>query len=377
METLYSTLTTFLYLIGFLAIILTALPFLKLFAWWIRIGDFPRIQIAFSALATAVLMLAFVYPYTAGEIVFVGVLLLCVVYQVYCILPYMPFYPKQVEPLKLSEANNVIKLLISNVLMDNDDTNRLKNLIKTVQPDIFLLAEVNKKWTDAMSEFEADYPFHIVYPLENTYGLALYSRIEFVEKDIKFIIEDDIPSFHTILKVPTGETFRLYCLHPRPPVPTENTRSLERDAELLLVGKIIEKLDEPTIVAGDLNDVAWSRTTTLFQKISNLLDPRIGRGLYNSFHADHWFLRFPLDHVFHSKHFRVAKIKRMPSIGSDHFPIFISLSLEKTAELTQEEPVANADEEREADETIREAFETIEAEKAEGLIKGATLEIQS
>ena len=67
----------------------------------------------------------------------------------------------------------------------------------------------------------------------------------------------------------------------------------------------------------------------------------------------------------------------MPSIGSDHFPIFISLSLEKTAELTQEEPEANRDEEREADETIQEAFQTIEAEKEEGFIEGATLEIQN
>ncbi len=377
METLLFTLKIVLYLTGFLAIILTVLPFLKRFSWWIRIGDFPRIQIACGALITAFLMLAFFYPYSVGEIVFISILLLCVVYQVYCILPYIPFFPKQVETLKPSESNEIVKLLISNVLMENEDTKRLKNLIKSVQPDIFLLAEVNKKWTDAMSEFEKEYIFNILHPLENTYGLALYSKLKFIEKEIKFIVEDDVPSFHTIIKLSSGAKFRLYCLHPRPPMPTENTRSLERDAELLTVGKIIEKLDEPTIVAGDLNDVAWSRTTTLFQKISNLLDPRIGRGLYNSFHADHWFLRFPLDHVFHSKHFRLAKIKRMPSIGSDHFPIFISLSLEKTAELTQTEPEATGDEEREAEETIQEASETIEAEKSEAFVEDAKLETQS
>ena len=365
MEIVFLVFKTALYAVGFLAIILTVLPYLRYFAWWIRIGDFPRIQVACAALITAFLLLFFVYPYETGEIVFIVVLLLCVIYQAYCILPYTRFYPTQVELEREDEHHESIKLLICNVFEDNKDTDRLKNLIKTVKPDLFLLAEVNKRWTDAMSEFESEYRHNIIQPLENTYGLALYSKFELVEKEVKFIVENDIPSFHTRIKLPSGDTIKLFCLHPRPPVPTENHRSLERDAELLTVGKIIEKLNEPTIVAGDLNDVAWSRTTKLFQKISNLLDPRVGRGLYNSFHADHWFLRFPLDHVFHSNHFRLGELRRMPSVGSDHFPIFITLCLEKTAVHTQEEPEADRDEKREADETIQEAFETIEEEKAE------------
>lgn len=103
--------------------------------------------------------------------------------------------------------------------------------------------------------------------------------------------------------------------------------------------------------------MAWSRTTNLFQKISGLLDPRIGRGLYNSFHAKYPFLRFPLDHVFHSNDFRLVKLKRMPHIGSDHFPIYVALSLESTAEFTQQELKADKEEQQEAVETIQEAFE--------------------
>ncbi len=365
METLFLILEILLYIIGFLSIILTALPFLKLFAWWVRVGDFPRIQIAVLALAVAVLMLVFFYPYETREIIFIGVLLLCVIYQFYRVLPYTPFYRKQVEQELEDEAHENIRLLICNVYEENRETEKLKTLIKSVKPDLFLLAEVNKRWAEAMSEFEGEYEHNIIYPLENTYGLALYSKLELVEREIKFLVEDDIPSFHTKIKLPSGESFRLYCLHPRPPVPTENHRSLERDAELLIVGKIVEKLDEPTIVAGDLNDVAWSRTTTLFQRISNLLDPRIGRGLYNSFHAHHWFLRFPLDHVFHSNHFRLEELERMPDVGSDHFPIYVSLCLEKSAEHTQEEPEADEDEKEEADETIHEAFQTLEEEKRE------------
>jgi hypothetical protein len=37
-------------------------------------------------------------------------------------------------------------------------------------------------------------------------------------------------------------------------------------------------------------------------------------------------VRWPLDHFFHSKHFTLQKITRLPSMGSDHFPLLTRLS---------------------------------------------------
>ena len=79
------------------------------------------------------------------------------------------------------------------------------------------------------------------------------------------------------------------------------------------------------MVAGDLNDVAWSRTTRQFQEISGLLDPRIGRGLYPTFNADWPLLRWPLDHVFFEPPFRLVRFAVESHIGSDHFPFFVAL----------------------------------------------------
>lgn len=363
MDNLLFVIRIALYFIGILLVVLTILPFLKLSAWWVRVGDFPRLQIAALCFIIAAFFSALVFVFDTEDYIFQILLLVCALYQVYCVLPYLPLYPKQTEQAREVSNENIIKILICNVFMENKETGRLVNLIKKTNPDLFLLAEVNHRWINAVSVFDKEYPYSVQYPLENTYGMALFSKLKLKNAEVKFLVEDDIPSIHTYVSLRSGRYIKLYCLHPRPPVPTENNRSLERDAELLIVGRIAEKTDEPTIVAGDLNDVAWSRTTTLFQKISGLLDPRIGRGLYNSFHADYRLLRFPLDHVFHSKHFRLVKLKRMPSIGSDHFPIYIALSFEPTAEATQEEPQAEPEEKREAAETIVEAFETIEAEK--------------
>ena len=105
----------------------------------------------------------------------------------------------------------------------------------------------------------------------------------------------------------------------------------------------VEKLGRPVVVAGDMNDVAWSRTTKLFQKISELLDPRVGRGLYSSFHAEYPFLRWPLDHVFHSGELALVKMERLGYVGSDHFPILVELAVTDAAARIQDTPEADAD----------------------------------
>ena len=129
-------------------------------------------------------------------------------------------------------------------------------------------------------------------------------------------------------------------MHPQPPVPNfKNTRP--RDTELLLVGQETAASDLPCVVAGDLNDVAWSATTQLLLRTSNLLDPRRGRGVYATFPAQTPGLRWPLDHVFHTDHFAVQQLKVLGNTGSDHLPVFVELCYQNNAPHQQQsdEPV--------------------------------------
>jgi len=337
------------------AIASTLVPFIRSDAWWVRIFDFPRIQIA--AISTLILAgdLAFRKDTSlSGHIIHV-VLTLCILYQAYKIRPYTVFARKQVERAKQPRNQSTVSLLLANVKMDNRNSILLRQIITEADPDVILIVEADEWWQNELRRFATIYRFTVQQPQDNTYGMLLYSRLELVGPEVRFLIEDDVPSIRAALKLRAGVEIELHCLHPKPPVPQENAQSTERDAELMVVGKETKGKELPVIVMGDLNDVAWSQTTLLFQKISRLVDPRIGRGLYNSFHAGYFFLRFPLDHFFHSTHFRLIRLKRLAYFGSDHFPMYIRLSYEPEAQRQQTGPEARQSDESQATAKINEA----------------------
>lgn len=341
--------------VAVMMIIATALPLLPSDSWWIRIWDFPRLQIAVILALTAIAWLSLSAITDLFSYLLLSALLVCLVYQIYMMYPYTVLARKQVQQSTKSAKESRVSLLFANVLMDNRDARRLLEIVRKADPDIILTVETDSWWQAQLKEFEKTHPFTVQQPQDNTYGMLLYSRLKLLDAQVKFLVQDDVPSIHGRVRLASGQEVAIHCLHPRPPFPTEEERSTERDAELVIVGRAVKREDDPEIVFGDLNDVAWSRTTTLFQHISGLLDPRIGRGFYNTFHARYPIIRFPLDHFFSSRHFRLVDFRRLDYFGSDHFPVFIALSYEPDAVREQEELHSSESEQEEASEKIEEA----------------------
>ena len=337
------------------AITATLLPLARSGAWWIRFFDFPRVQIAIIGALILAADLALRRDAGLSPLVVGGALGLCILYQLYKIRPYTRLARRQVEPAKQSRDESTLSLLLANVEIDNRNGARLRKIIADADPDVILIVEADTWWQNELRRFAQSHRFTVQQPQDNAYGMLLFSRLEFTRAEVRFLIEPDVPSIRAGIRLPDGTEVELHGLHPKPPVPQETGQSTERDAELMVVGKEIKEKELPIVAFGDLNDVAWSRTTLLFQKISGLVDPRVGRGLFNSFHARYFFLRFPLDHFFHSTHFRLIALKRLPFIGSDHFPMYIRLSHEPEAQRRQEAPDARESDHAEANEKIAQA----------------------
>ena len=338
-----------------LNVIVTITPLSKNKHWIIRSMDFPRLQ--FMIFSLAVLLASFTFfdlekPLTW---ILVSATAICFLWQLGWIFPYTLIWPKEVKFCEEVDSARQISMIASNVLTPNRNSEALIELVGKYQPDILVTLESDLWWEEQLRVLEKDMPYTVKCPLDNLYGMHLYSKLPLHDPEILFLVEKDVPSIHVFVELRTGDKVRAHFLHPAPPSPTENSESTERDAELIIVARRAAKSDQPVIVAGDLNDVAWSSTTRLFRKISGLLDPRIGRGMFNTFHVKFPFARWPLDHLFHSNHFTLCSIKRLPSIGSDHYPLFTTLSFTPLKEAVQKGLEADVEDYERAKETINES----------------------
>ncbi|WP_212751901.1 endonuclease/exonuclease/phosphatase family protein [Roseovarius arcticus] len=285
--------------------------------------DFPRIQIAVVAGIVLVIGLFISGP----SRVLIPLLMMAVgFYQAWRVYPYTMLAKPDLELAAGGEES--IRILSSNVLMENDRHGDLIDIITKFDPDILLLMETDQIWLEALAPVLGEYSTVVREPRDDHYGMVFATRLDVNEARIVYLTSEDTPSIFAQMQGPNGTKFRFVGLHPRPPVPGESTK--ERDAQIYYAARFARKADVPLIAAGDFNDVAWSDTSRTFKHVGQYLDPRIGRGFFSSFDAKKFWLRFPIDQVFVTEDVAVVSLERLPFIGSDHFPMATTVRLDSS-----------------------------------------------
>ena len=323
-------------LFSIVAIILTIFPFIAVDHWTVRVFDFPHLQL------TVLTMIAFlIYFFKFNflnkiDVAFVIVLLSCFIFQVTKIFPYTLFADYEVHEASRSYTSS-FSIYTANVLQENENIADVLEDVQKFDADILLFTETDEKWQRNLTKsFGKRHKIEI--PLNNTYGMLLYSKLEIIDAKVKYMVEDTIPSIHAKIILTSKDTIQLFAIHPAPPTPQHNPSSVDRDAEMMKIAKLTRESEYPVLVMGDFNDVAWSETTALFQEISGLLDLRKGRGLYNTYNAKSYLMRWPLDHIFSSPEFRLLDVQLGENTNSDHFPFYSRLSFEPKLAFEQKLP---------------------------------------
>jgi endonuclease/exonuclease/phosphatase (EEP) superfamily protein YafD len=349
------------WVVALVPIVLTILSMWRVPYWWVRVWDYPRLQIAALLLVILAIELASA-RYATGSLPLLLATFACLCWQVFRIWRYTPIAPRQVRATDSAPSDRSVSIVIANVLQSNRQAEPFLRQVTAHDPDIVLAVETDGWWLEKLGPLREHYPHQVLHPLDNTYGMLLFSKLELSDVRLQDRVSKDIPSIFTRVRLRSGRQVDLHCVHPEPPQVGNDVE--QRDAELLLVAREVAKDRRPTIVCGDLNDVAWSHTTRLFQRISGLLDPRVGRGLFPTFHADYWFARWPLDHVFHDACFRLQELRVLDHFGSDHFPVLVRLSYDPGAEKEQQPEELEPGDLEEAGQKIVEGREAETRERA-------------
>jgi endonuclease/exonuclease/phosphatase (EEP) superfamily protein YafD len=214
-------------LLALFVLLATLLPFVRNDHWMIRCWDFPRLQL--FCLGLALFPFLFYFSFNEGshsrDWIVVGMLVISVGLLGFWIWPYTKLHPKQVLA---GHGKTGIRLLVSNILMTNRESEKLISLIREKQPDIFIVLEADNWWNEKLFAVAEEYPHSIELPQEDTYGMVIRSRIELIDTSVEYIIRKNIPSAHFKIKLDDGSTVRIHAVHPKPPYPDEDDTSTDR-----------------------------------------------------------------------------------------------------------------------------------------------------
>ncbi|GGY65728.1 hypothetical protein GCM10007071_10620 [Marinobacter zhanjiangensis] len=213
-----------------------------------------------------------------------------------------------------------MSVMIANVKMRSDPDGRLLDLVREVQPDLFLAMETNEKWNQALAPLEETMPHTVSHVSDSTFGIHLFSRLALESPEIRFLAGQDTPHVVTGVTLASGETVDFLGVHPRPPLPSQPGTTLGRDAVLYKAALLLRESERTGIVAGDFNATPWETAVKEMRQIGNLQEPRRGYGYLPTFNARSWWMSWPLDHIFHEAGFATLSLERLSAFGSDHYP---------------------------------------------------------
>lgn len=301
----------------------TLLPLSESRAWWVRIWDFPRLHIAIGFAVLILLALPIGGP---SAVMLIAVAFAGGIYQFRWILPYTRL--GRIEARFAPDTPGGVTLLAVNVLKENESPERVLRLIEEIDADVVLLMETDARWDASLSPVLGHYPTILSEPHEDDhYGMIFATRLSAPEVKFLHLTRDETPSVLAELEAPGGRRFLFLGLHPQPPVP-EGDDTDDRDAQIIYAARFARRADMPLIVMGDFNEAAWSRGSREFKRVGGYIDPRIGRGIFASFNANHMLIRCPIDQFFATTEVAVVRIELGRHVGSDHYPLIARIRIE-------------------------------------------------
>jgi endonuclease/exonuclease/phosphatase (EEP) superfamily protein YafD len=254
---------------------------------------------------------------------------LAAIFGLFATLNLAQIVPLYIPTHAQAAGGRTVRLLLANVHVHNRDRQRFLQLVRDVSPDVIIVLEVSDAWRRALDTLAAEYPQRVIQPREDSFGIALLSRLPAEDIEVREIGPAEVPSVLALIDCGDNAGFQLVGTHPLPPISAEYATL--RNDQLRDVGQLVGTLPRPTVLAGDLNATSWSPFFRGLVADSGLRDSRIGFGVQPSWPSRSTTIGIPIDHVLVSSEMTVERRAVGPDIGSDHRPVIIDLRVPTVA----------------------------------------------
>jgi endonuclease/exonuclease/phosphatase (EEP) superfamily protein YafD len=232
-----------------------------------------------------------------------------------CALLIVPEFARPIRPTLPSETGYRIKVIEYNAWVRNPDIERDADWLASQNPDFIFMADADATARRALT----------ARGFICTRGVAdtvIFSRLPRALET--YVIPGPdwplLPSFSRASFNGAGGDFTVIATHLKRP--TSGPR-VEQQAALL---RLIDHYDRRRlIVAGDFNSTPWSFDLRRLDQQLGL--ERRDRALFTwpALYSPVAFL--PIDHIYAGEAWRTVSIARGPRLGSDHYPIVVTLAL--------------------------------------------------
>lgn len=213
-----------------------------------------------------------------------------------------------------------LRMLSLNVLTSNPHKQRVMDLVTASDADVVVLTEVDIEWSVALEALATQYPYRIVHPRPDNFGVALLSRLPLEEPGVMGLESMQMPSIMARI-THQGRRLLIVGTHPRPPLSAGHADV--RDRQLQALGQLVARTEEPVVVLGDFNATPWSAP------MRALTAGRLGYRSHNAPWTPTWMVRtpfaIPIDHVLCTAPLVIIRRSVGPDVGSDHRPVQVEL----------------------------------------------------
>lgn len=249
--------------------------------------------------------------------IYIGSLTIVAVFNATFVLPWYFAEPATI-------AGEPLKLLHANVYSSNAEYELLIDLVAAEGPDMIFLQEMTPEWVAGAASLLEDYPYAYAEPRIDNFGVAAFSKIPF---DSIQHIDSPPLGYPTILATITVDGEHLTIISSHPTIPLGQQHHGARNEQLESIVDLVEQVNGAAILLGDFNLSIWDAHLRQLEASTGLRNVREGFGILPSWPTFLPFAMIPIDHALVSNGISVVDVRTGPTIGSDHLPLIVTLSL--------------------------------------------------